>query len=160
MWDGEGYFNNLETFPDKERWQDVALDDNVTDITATIDRGNATFRFGDWRIEVYVNRRCCEEFDYSWNKKHDDVEKIIRFRHPLPTAFTIKHYHKIFCETKESKLWKREGSRKLFCKMKNTLSFCFDNGDTLSFTNIMQERIYEHVIRLYKGDEQVLFVFI
>ena len=98
-----------------------------------------TIVFGPWKIEANTTPSiCCEKFEASWNKK--ELPKTLRFRQTEPTTFSIKYYHKL---------------NKTKTVMKNTLSFCFDNGDTLSFTNIMNQRIYEHFIYLYHNDIQV-----
>ncbi len=121
---------------DWEKFQDVPLDEHIK-FTYTIDKDKiCDIYFGSWRINVQIKNYCCESFKALWNKY--TLPKKIICKKPAPTSFSIKHNHV---------------QKKTF--MKNTLSFCFNNGDTLAFSNTMFLRIYEHFITLYYNEKEV-----
>jgi hypothetical protein len=125
---------------DWEKFVDVPITCNESIKQENISEDIANFHFAEgWYITVDIKpSKCCEKFTYSWNKTK--VNDKITFRKPLPTAFSLRYYHKYYNND---------------TKMKNTLSLCFNNGDTLSFTNKMYQRIYEHFVEIYHHGEKV-----
>jgi len=125
---------------DWEKFVDVPItcNDGCLRIVDAVKPWHKKIYFADeWYIHVDTTpSKCCETFKWKWNKR--EVNRIA-FRSPLPTKYSIKYYHKFY-----------SGGD----KMKNTLSICFDNGDTLSFTNIMRQRIYEHFVEIYHRDKK------